>query len=1056
MSGSGHTATRRVRARRRTPVPPPRRRLGPARARRARSSRSSAANPEFLRVDRARARPGLRHAARVRSTACSRSRSPSATCGGWRWSRSAASPPGATGWRRSSRSGASPRGCVAAFPRVRRRRRRACGRRSARCSPATSPGTYPTVRLAVLAAVVFVASPFLTRPVRRLGQLTLLVVVPGTMILGLGGVDAVVGALGIGWGIAPILHLGARVAGRSADDGPGRGRARRARRRHHLGRAHARPADRVDPRRRRTSRRSARCACASTAATPPTPGSSPRRGASSPTRTPGRRSRSPVCSRWSTRRCACSRHTTPACTCPRSSPPASPVLRRRCSRSTSPSTRRSPRSTKAQPSTPASPSLWDDVRRFRDARVAHGALDGEHVLVGDVASRPSSTSTAGRSRRRRRASISTSPRRWSRPRCARAPTRRSMPRARAFARRRAARCPALPHPPGAQPGVRAAALRAQKGLLDELATALVARTDGELVRPVELRRVKPLNIVMFVALLVARVGDPRPGREPRRAHGRRSKTADWPWLVVGFLLAQSTAIAFACNTLGSVPQAIPLVPAVLLQMAVSFVNLVAPTGASAAIMNIRFLQKQGVEVGPATSSGVLLGVAGTRHPVHAVRAHRDRRRPGGEPLAGGRHRSRPRGTQPDPAARPGRCGGQVAFPTRGPSRFFGGDDALVARAHAIVMEALGGGARPWGSPTGSSPPPSPPRSPGPPRWCPPGDSAAFLAPLPAATLDRPELVDVLGRLGLRTLGALAALPERDVLARFGLRGPGGLAAGRRPRRAPAGPGPAAGRPHRQRGARPAGGHRRPRRLPRPRPGRGAARPAVGQGLGVHPGGDRRRDRARRAPRAGVARRGRPHRRRHRRPAPLAARRLAAGVGPPSPHCWHQPAVAHARRGRARRRSPARLLGQRRRHRRPGQPRRRPRAGPARLGLGGGARVAGQPRPGHPDRARGGGGRRPHRRATRRPPRPRASARGPGGCRRRRPPGSTASRPRPTWSTRRGERCWSAAAGRCRRRRSGCRWRAAHGRTSWPGLALGRSRSAGGTRPAAAAEPASSS
>ena len=53
---------------------------------------------------------------------------------------------------------------------------------------------------------------------------------------------------------------------------------------------------------------------------------------------------------------------------------------------------------------------------------------------------------------------------------------------------------------------------------------------------------------------------------------------------------------------------------------------------------------------------------------------------------------------------------------------------------------------------------------------PPGGTPAFLAPLPAATLDRPELVDVLGRLGLRTLGALAALPERDVLARFGREG----------------------------------------------------------------------------------------------------------------------------------------------------------------------------------------------------------------------------------------------------------------------------------------------
>jgi uncharacterized membrane protein YbhN (UPF0104 family) len=122
--------------------------------------------------------------------------------------------------------------------------------------------------------------------------------------------------------------------------------------------------------------------------------------------------------------------------------------------------------------------------------------------------------------------------------------------------------------------------------------------------------VKPLNVVMVVALLFAlwvilgEVGS-------LADLWATLKTADWPWLVVGFVLAQLTSVAFACNTLGSVPQAIPLVPAVLLQMAVSFVNLVAPTGASAAIMNIRFLQKQGVEVGAATSSGVLLGLAGT-------------------------------------------------------------------------------------------------------------------------------------------------------------------------------------------------------------------------------------------------------------------------------------------------------------------------------------------------------------------------------------------------------------------------------------------------------------
>ncbi|MFD7653104.1 DNA polymerase Y family protein [Actinosynnema sp. NPDC059797] len=61
---------------------------------------------------------------------------------------------------------------------------------------------------------------------------------------------------------------------------------------------------------------------------------------------------------------------------------------------------------------------------------------------------------------------------------------------------------------------------------------------------------------------------------------------------------------------------------------------------------------------------------------------------------------------------------------------------------------------------------------------PPGGTREFLAPLGIHELDQPadhredraELVDLLRRLGLRTLGAFAALPERDVANRFGHRG----------------------------------------------------------------------------------------------------------------------------------------------------------------------------------------------------------------------------------------------------------------------------------------------
>jgi protein ImuB len=53
---------------------------------------------------------------------------------------------------------------------------------------------------------------------------------------------------------------------------------------------------------------------------------------------------------------------------------------------------------------------------------------------------------------------------------------------------------------------------------------------------------------------------------------------------------------------------------------------------------------------------------------------------------------------------------------------------------------------------------------------PPGASADFLAPFPTWVLERPDLSDLLSRLGLSTLGDLAALPAETVLARFGADG----------------------------------------------------------------------------------------------------------------------------------------------------------------------------------------------------------------------------------------------------------------------------------------------
>jgi len=118
--------------------------------------------------------------------------------------------------------------------------------------------------------------------------------------------------------------------------------------------------------------------------------------------------------------------------------------------------------------------------------------------------------------------------------------------------------------------------------------------------------------------------------------------------------------------------------------------------------------------------------------------------------------------------------GSAGFPTRGPSRYFRGDDALaeaVCRHVDTQLESVG-----WrghvrvGVADGPFAARHAARQTVTTHVVPPGEAAAFLAPLPVGVLARPELSDVLRRLGLPTLGDFAALDPADVVARFGADG----------------------------------------------------------------------------------------------------------------------------------------------------------------------------------------------------------------------------------------------------------------------------------------------
>ena len=120
--------------------------------------------------------------------------------------------------------------------------------------------------------------------------------------------------------------------------------------------------------------------------------------------------------------------------------------------------------------------------------------------------------------------------------------------------------------------------------------------------------------------------------------------------------------------------------------------------------------------------------------------------------------------------RPGLC----AFPTRGPSRYFGGDDALAARVHEVVAGALhddGNDVR-IGIADGAFAARLASRRAAPSRAhvVEPGGAPAFVAPWSVTAFGDDELAHLLIRLGVRTLGDVAALPADAVLARFGIDG----------------------------------------------------------------------------------------------------------------------------------------------------------------------------------------------------------------------------------------------------------------------------------------------
>jgi len=114
--------------------------------------------------------------------------------------------------------------------------------------------------------------------------------------------------------------------------------------------------------------------------------------------------------------------------------------------------------------------------------------------------------------------------------------------------------------------------------------------------------------------------------------------------------------------------------------------------------------------------------------------------------------------------------GLVSLATRGPARYHGGEHALcalVARATSAAVSGACGVADPVVRVGVADGPFAAVLAARRQEVVPASSTAAFLAEFPVTVLERPELADLLVRLGIGTLGAFAGLDPARVAARFG-------------------------------------------------------------------------------------------------------------------------------------------------------------------------------------------------------------------------------------------------------------------------------------------------
>jgi undecaprenyl-diphosphatase len=252
---------------------------------------------------------------------------------------------------------------------------------------------------------------------------------------------------------------------------------------------------------------------------------------------------------------------------------------------------------------------WRQLALLHDhARVTHGGLDGQHVLVEiGTAAFVGFANSASRSDTRISRDIAdllvTTSLRVGEERAAAAAVKGIGPDALASAL-------AYMQPAALSRSVRSAEGRRKlKSRLDKLRTLSAHAAGVEPPRLQELHRVSSTNLLMAVgtfigiSALLSQVGSPE-------ELWNTIKDANWWYAVIAVILSMATNVPYAISLMGTVTNKLPLVQTTELQVSMSFANLAIPAVGGMA-SQVRFLQKQGVDLASAVASGGLLStVAG--------------------------------------------------------------------------------------------------------------------------------------------------------------------------------------------------------------------------------------------------------------------------------------------------------------------------------------------------------------------------------------------------------------------------------------------------------------